>query len=75
MIVIARWKERLQIFLDIVSRSDTVQRINHAQRVFAPIGRLRHRQIVGAADLVQIDKAVHRLNDGQRCFGVKHWLQ
>ena len=55
---ITRWKERLQILLDIVPGADTVERIQHAHCIIAPIGRLGHWQIVDAADLVQIDKAV-----------------
>jgi hypothetical protein len=63
---IASRKERLQILLDVVPGADTVEGIEHAHCIIAPVGRLGHWQIVDAANLVQIDKAVRRLNDGER---------
>ncbi len=62
---IARRKEGLQILLDVVLCPDTVEHVEHAQCIIAPIRCLGHRQIIDAADLVQIDKAVRRFDDGQ----------
>jgi hypothetical protein len=72
---IARWKERLQILLDVVPSADTVEGIEHAQRIIAPVGRLGYWQIVDAANLVQIDEIAGRLNDGERRLDIEGWLQ
>src|SRR5205823_4496416 len=70
---IAKRKEWLQVLLDVVPGAYAVECVEHAQRIILPVGRLGHWQIVDAANLVQIDESVRRLDDGERRLDIEGW--
>lgn len=62
---IAVWEIPLQVSLHIMHRAEPLAQIDHAQRILAPVNRRGHREIVGPADLVQVNKRMSSLNDLQ----------
>jgi 'Cold-shock' DNA-binding domain len=58
-----------------VRLAERLQLVDHAQRVIAPIRCLGDRQIVDAADLVEIDKRVRRVDDRQASLDIDRRLE
>lgn len=61
--------------LDVVLDAKTVDDLQNAQGVILPVGGVGHGQIICSPDLVQVNVAVRRLDDGDTAIGVECRLQ
>jgi hypothetical protein len=68
-------QELLQILFDVVPCPEAGELIEHTQRVVAPVRGLRHRQIVDAADLEEIDELMRRLDQRETRLHIECGLE
>ena len=65
----------LQIALNVVGRAEGLAKLDHPVRVALPICGLGDRQVVGTADLVQIDKLMRLAHDLKARITIEGGLQ
>ena len=75
-IEIAGRKVPLKVSLDVMGFAETVQPVDHPERVIAPVRRARDLlEVVRAADFVEVDELVRGVDESQRRLDVDRRLQ
>jgi hypothetical protein len=74
-VAVIRRQVWLQILLDVMPVAECLQLIHHPKGVILPVPCLCDRQVIDAADLVEVNKLMRCIDDGKAGLDVDGRLQ